>query len=101
VERGSQLTYNGISNINGGNWLANYVFNNNGDTVNITIQVVQSMLRSNQTDFTYSGNQMIIAGGSNLDYDENGQLTSGIDTSLVWNWDSKLRSATQPFLSMP
>jgi hypothetical protein len=63
----SQLTDTNISNINDGNWIAHYYYHDNGDMPYRTIQ-------GNQTNFTYSGNQMINAGGSNLDYDENGNM---------------------------
>lgn len=85
----SQLTNARLSDINSGNWVADYSYYKNGDMVSRTVQ-------ANQTDFTYSGNQMITAGGSNLDYDENGQLITGASgQSLVYNWDGKLRSATK------
>jgi RHS repeat-associated protein len=84
----SQLTDANISNINGGNWVAKYFFNNNGDMAYRTIQ-------SDTDTFSYNGHQMTSADGNPLDYDENGQLTSGIGTSLIWNWDGKLRSATK------
>ena len=61
-----------------------YSYHDNGDMADRIIQ-------SNQADFNYNGNRMITADGNNLSYDENGQLTAGLDTSLVWNWDNKLR----------
>ncbi len=65
--------------------------------------MISRTIQSSQTDFTYTGNRMDSAsGGENftLSWDENGQLTltdqsSSDDTSLVWNWDDKLRSATK------
>jgi YD repeat-containing protein len=35
------------------------------------------------------------ADGNMLNYDENGNMTSGVDTTLVYNWDNKLRSAAK------
>jgi len=84
----SQLTDANISNINGGNWVAKYSYHDNGDMAYRTIQ-------SDSQSFSYNGHLMTNADGNALDYDENGQLTSGIGTSLVWNWDNKLRSATK------
>ena len=91
----SQLTDASISNINGGNWVAEYTYHDNGDMSSRTIQ------SDNQT-FSYTGHQMTDAGGESfdLDWDENGQLTlndqtAGDDTDLVWNWDNKLRQATK------
>jgi RHS repeat-associated protein len=41
----------------------------------------------------YANGQIITQhDGNTLDYDENGNMTSGVDTTLVYNWDSKLRS---------
>ncbi|MDD5063258.1 MAG: RHS repeat-associated core domain-containing protein [Phycisphaerae bacterium] len=81
----SQLTDANISNINGGNWVANYSYYKNGD-------MISRMIQANQTDFTYSGNQMITAGGSGLDYDENGNMLNNASAkTLEYNWDNKLR----------
>ena len=37
---------------------------------------------------------MTEAEGQDLDWDLNGNLTDGITTGMIWNWDNKLRSAT-------
>jgi hypothetical protein len=81
----SQLTDANISNINGGNWVANYSYYKNGD-------MISRMIQANQTGFTYSGNRMITAGGSGLDYDENGNMLNNASAkTLEYNWDNKLR----------
>ncbi len=79
------MTDANISNINSGNWVAKYFFNDNGDMAYRTIQ-------SNSQSFSYNGHLMTNADGNTLDYDENGQLTTGVDTTLEYNRDSKLRS---------
>ncbi len=84
----SQLTDASISNINGGNWVAEYTYHDNGDMSSRTIQ------SDNQT-FSYTGHQMTNADGNSLSWDKNGNLTTGVSTNLVWNWDDKLRSATK------
>ena len=87
----SQLTSATMSNV-GGSWLANYVYQKNGDMSSRTID-------GTNTSFTYTGNQMDTASGGesfNLDYDNNGNLTAGhaVSSSFVYNWDNGLRSAT-------
>ena len=38
---------------------------------------------------------MTKAGTNSLTWDENGNMTVGIGTTLAYNWDNKLRSATE------
>jgi len=86
----SQLTSADITNIIGtGNWSADYSYHKNGDMSLRTIQ-------SNTDTFTYTGNLMATLDGTNLNWDENGQLTAGASAeTLSYNWDGKLRSAAK------
>jgi RHS repeat-associated protein len=58
-------------------------------------------IQGSQTGFSYSGNQMASATGGEaftLDYDKNGNLElfdSSSDTTMEYNWDNKLKSATK------
>lgn len=89
----SQLTDANISNIAGGNWLAQYIYKKNGDMISRTIQ-------SNTETFAYDGHLMTEADGNSLDWDENGQLIYSSHgpqaTSYEFNWDNKLREANTP-----
>jgi RHS repeat-associated protein len=85
-DKRSQMTDADISNIGGGHWVAHYSYHDNGDMAYRAIQ-------SDNQSFFYNGYSLTNADGNSLDYDKNGQLTAGIGTSLVWNWDNKLRSA--------
>jgi len=51
----SQLVDANISNIGGGNWAADYSYEDNGN-----------MVSRNQTSFTYTGNEMATIGGENF-----------------------------------
>ncbi len=86
----SQLTDANISNISDGNWVAEYVFNDNGDMASRTIQ-------SASGTFTYDGHQLTGSTGDEsftLDYDENGNMTENASAKdLEYNWDNKLRCA--------
>ncbi len=84
-----QLTDADISNIAGGSWLAQYIYEKNGDMISRTIQ-------ANTETFAYDGHLMTDADGNSLSWDENGNLTAGVNVSLVWNWENKLREANTP-----
>ena len=90
----SQLTDANISGIIGiGDWVADFVYSDAG---NMTSRTIQSSSKS----FTYSGQQMTNADGNGLVWDENGQLITGVDVNLVWNWDGMLREANTPSKSV-
>jgi RHS repeat-associated protein len=57
---------------------------------NVTQQTVGGV----NTNFGYDGDLMTAKGGNALDWDADGRMISGINRSLTYNWDSKLRSAT-------
>ena len=87
----SQLTSAAITNIDSATWTGQYCYKNNGDMDSRTID-------SSQTTFTYTGNQMDAAAGGEsfvLDYDDNGNMINGVASTLVYNWDNKLRSAAK------
>ncbi|MCD4831137.1 MAG: hypothetical protein K8R02_04930 [Anaerohalosphaeraceae bacterium] len=80
--------YDGLSQLTSVGSAEQYVYQDNGD-----------MTSSNQTTFSYTGNEMTTAGADSLDYDENGNLISGpkdasTSVSVVYNWENKLRNAT-------
>jgi len=81
----SQLTDANITNI-GGTWAADYAYHKSGNMSSRTINLAQET-------FNYTGHQMSNADGNSLSYDENGNLTAGVDVNMVWNWDNMLRSA--------
>jgi len=82
------MTDANISNIDGNNWVAQYVYKKNGDMSSRTIQ------SDNQT-FSYTGHQMTDADGNSLSWDENGNMKKlpddSVTTELTYNWDNKLR----------
>ncbi len=92
----SQLTVAQNDNINGGSWQADYSYYKNGNLKDREIQ-------SSKTEFEYTGEIMDgtkTGGGEEfgLTWDDNGNMTevdmsTGDDTTLVYNWDGKLRSA--------
>ena len=98
----SQLTSADITNIIGGDglWTADYSYHNSGDMDSRTIE-------SDTDSFTYNGHLMATLDGTNLNWDENGNLilsshashlsraSSREVTSREYNWDGKLRSATK------
>jgi RHS repeat-associated protein len=92
----SQLTNALITNIGGSPWIYDYHYRLDG---NIDSKVVNV---EGTTEYEYDGDIMTDAttGGNpvfSLTWDENGRLTlkdETIDTTLVYNWDGKLRSAT-------
>jgi len=45
------------------------------------------------TSYGYNGDRMTSVGASGLDWDGNGQLTTGLTANFTWNWDGKLRTA--------
>jgi RHS repeat-associated protein len=57
-------------------------------------------IQSSSETFDYSGHQMTNADGNSLAWDENGQLITGVDVNLVWNWDGMLREANTPSKSI-
>ncbi|MBW8039617.1 MAG: RHS repeat-associated core domain-containing protein [Planctomycetes bacterium] len=53
-------------------------------------------INSSTTNFTYAGDFMDIASGGeafDLDWDDNGNMTTGVSQTFTYNWDNKLRSA--------
>ena len=83
----SQLTSASMTNIGGTTWSGSYTYDKAG---NVTSQTIGQT----QTGFAYDGDLMTDKGNDSLDWDLNGRLESGISTSMEWNWDSRLRSAT-------
>ena len=68
-----------------------YVYNKNGDMQSRTID------QGTPTSFTYLGNLMSTATGGEsfaLGWDGNGNMTAGVAPAFIYNWDNKLRSAT-------
>jgi len=83
----SQLTDANITGIIGtGDWAADYAYHDSGNIASRTIQ-------SSTESFSYDGHLMKDADGNTLDYDENGNMKTGVSATLVYNWDNKLRSA--------
>ncbi|MHC4546004.1 MAG: hypothetical protein ACYTDW_19585, partial [Planctomycetota bacterium] len=55
-------------------------------------------INSSTTSFTYAGDLMDTASGGesfNLDFDDNGNMTTGVSQTITYNWDNKLRTATK------
>jgi RHS repeat-associated protein len=53
-------------------------------------------INSSTTNFTYAGDLMDTASGGesfNLDFDDNGNMNTGVSETFNYNWDNKLRSA--------
>ncbi len=88
----SQLIDATNDNIDSSTWDVDYAYYNNGDINTKTED-------STATTYTYnSGNQMTGASGGDsfsLDWDENGNMKVGVvsESTLVYNWDGKLRNA--------
>ena len=76
------LTDANITNINGGNWVAQYVYKKNGD-------MAYRVIQSNTENFTYDGHLISGLDGNSLSWDDNGNLLTGVDVNMVWNWDNK------------
>jgi RHS repeat-associated protein len=54
-------------------------------------------INGTRTGFTYSGDLMVEATGPDgfdLDFDDNGNMTTGVSETFTYNWDNKLRSAS-------
>jgi len=54
-------------------------------------------INSSTTSFTYAGDLMDTASsgeGFDLDWDDNGNMTTGVSETFTYNWDNKLRSAS-------
>jgi len=81
----SQLTDANVSNIDSSNWAAHYTYKKNGD---MTSRKIKGLTEN----FDYYGHRMIDANGVTLTWDENGNMKTGVSTSLAYNWDSRLRS---------
>jgi len=84
----SQLTSASITNIGGSTWTAGYDYRKDGNIDSRTIN-------GDPCDYEYDGDLMTEAEGQDLDWDLNGNLTAGISSSLIYNWDNKLQSATR------
>jgi len=96
----SQLTAASISNIGAGTWEADYHYKKDGN-------IYQKVVGTETTDYSYDisdppdgiddGDLMISATGQEnftLDWDYNGNMTTGVNPTFVYNWDNKLRSAS-------
>jgi RHS repeat-associated protein len=83
----SQLIIASVSNIGGSTWSADYEYDKAG---NVTSQTVNST----PTSFAYDGDLMTAKGVDSVDWDLNGQMTTGITASMMWTWDGKLQSAS-------
>ena len=60
-----------------GDWAADYAYHESGNMSSRTINLAQET-------FDYTGHQMTNADGNGLSYDENGNLTGGVDVNMVW-----------------
>ena len=83
----SQLLSADITNIGGSTWSADYDYRKDGNIDSETVA-------GTSADFDYDGDLMTDKGNDSLDWDLNGQMTSGITASMEWNWDGKLQSAS-------
>ncbi|HPD48789.1 MAG TPA: RHS repeat-associated core domain-containing protein, partial [Anaerohalosphaeraceae bacterium] len=86
-DRRSQLLSASMTNIGGSTWQASYAYDKAGNIYSETIN-------STPTAFTYDGDLMTAKGQDSLDWDLNGQMTTGITSSMTWTWDGKLQSAS-------
>ncbi len=95
----SQLLSASISNINSQTWTGEYSYQKDGNIEEKTVND-QSPPDSFEYDTTAGGSVfdsdiMTKAYGESLDWDENGQLTTGLSSiTFAYNWDGKLRGAT-------
>ena len=76
----SQLLSADITNVGGSTWSADYDYRKDGNIDNETVA-------GTSADFDYDGDLMTDKGNDSLDWDLNGQMTSGIIASMEWNWD--------------
>ena len=91
----SQITDATNNNVDSSTWDVDYAYHDNGD---IDTKTVDS---TKETDYSYTGNQIDDAssasGGDSflLYWDNNGNMKGGVAgwSSLVYNWDGKLKSA--------
>jgi RHS repeat-associated protein len=86
-DRRSQLLSASVTNIDSGTWQAEYRYDKAGNIYSETIN-------STPTSFSYDGDLMTAKGQDSLDWDLNGQMTTGITSSMTWTWDGKLQSAS-------
>lgn len=69
---------------------AEYIYRKDG---NLNYRIIND----SRTNFTYSGDLMVEATGAagfDLDWDDNGNMTTGVSETFTYNWDNKLRSAS-------
>lgn len=69
---------------------AEYNYRKDGNLISRTIN-------SSTTSFTYAGDLMDTASGGesfDLDFDDNGNMTTGVSETFTYNWDNKLRSSS-------
>ncbi|MBN1766614.1 MAG: RHS repeat-associated core domain-containing protein [Sedimentisphaerales bacterium] len=84
----SELTDATVTGIGGGNWAGIYSYSKDGN-------IDWRKINSDPCDtYTYDGNIMTQAEGTALTWDENGNMTDGIDTDISYDWDNRLSSAT-------
>ncbi len=83
----SQLTDASVTNIGGSTWTADYNYRKDGNIDDETVA-------GSSADFDYDGDLMTDKGNDSLNWDLNGQMTSGITASMEWNWDGKMQSAS-------
>lgn len=100
----SQLTYSRITNVGGLDWASDtYSYDKAG---NVKSHIcANSVPATSTTNYGFDNTDLMYSafsndGGDNLDneWDKNGNLKTKVDeatTTLVYNWDGKLRSATQ------
>ncbi len=97
----SQLLYGSTSNVGSSNWVSDsYSYDDAGNVQSHVYET--SAPSSSTTSYGFVGDLMASAtsgdGGDNftLGWDDNGNLTlkdEAVDTSLIYNWNSKLRYA--------
>ena len=83
----SQLTDASVTNIGGSTWTADYNYRKDGNIDDETVA-------GSSADFEYDGDLMTDKGNDSLSWDLNGQMTTGISSSMTWNWNGKLQSAS-------
>ena len=71
-----QLTDANIGDVNGADWVAQYVYKKNGD-------MAYRIIQGNTENFSYDGHLMTTADGNSLGWDDNGNLLTSVDANPV------------------
>lgn len=88
-DRRSQLTSASTTNIGGSTWTGQYSYHDDGNLSSRTIN-------AGTTNFSHNADLMTAATGSesfSLDWDANGNMTTGPIAVMTYNWDNKLKTA--------